>query len=71
VRGLVGDVTVAVFRKDSEQFGAVFDRERKATRANRQLALPVRLAGSNFVANFGSCEGTNACLRRPLPGLSA
>ena len=71
MRGLIGDVTVAVFRKDGEQFGTVFDRQGKASRANRQLALSVSLAGSNFVANFGSCEGTNACLRRPLPGLSA
>jgi len=71
VRGLVGNVAVAVFRQHRKQLGAVLDGERKASGANGQLSLAVRPARSNLSAHICSFNETNGYLRLPLPSLSA
>jgi hypothetical protein len=44
MRGLVGDIAVAIFGKNGKKLGAVLGRKRKAARANGELSLAVRPA---------------------------
>ena len=59
-----GDGSVGIGGEDGEKFHADFRRERNSAGADGEFAFRARMAGADFVANFGA----NDCLPQRFSG---
>ena len=62
--GSLGDGSVCIGGEDGEKFDADFRRKRNSAGADGEFAFRARVAGADFVANFGA----NNCLPRRFSG---